>query len=68
MIKYALPLAILLGATAPAFAAEFFIVRGSDNKCKVVDVRPTDTKIVVIGDKAYVTRDEAEKQMAIVCK
>jgi hypothetical protein len=24
--------------------------------------------MVVIGDKAYVTRDEADKQMAVVCK
>ena len=29
MIKYVLPVALLIGATAPAFAAEYFIVRGS---------------------------------------
>ena len=68
MIKYALPIALLLGATAPAFAAEFYIVRGSDKKCKIVETRPTDKTVVVIGDKAYVTRDEAQKQLAVVCK
>ena len=36
--------------------------------CKVVATRPTDKTIVVIGDKAYVTRDEAEKQVKVVCK
>ena len=66
MLKYVLPLALLVGATAPAFAAEYFIVRGPDRKCQIVEKRPTDTKMVVIGDKAYVTRDEAQKQMTVV--
>ena len=68
MLKYVLPLALLVGATAPAFAAEYFIVRGPDRKCQIVEKRPTDTKMVVIGDKAFVTRDEAQKQMTVVCK
>ena len=68
MIKYVLPVALLLGATAPAFAAEFYIVRGPDKKCKIVETRPTDKTVVVIGDKAYVTRDEAQKQLTVVCK
>jgi hypothetical protein len=34
----------------------------------VVEKRPTDKTIVVIGDKAYVTRDEAEKQVKVVCR
>ena len=53
---------------APAFAAEYFVVRGPDKKCKVVETRPTDKTIVVVGDKAYVTKEEATKQMAVVCK
>ncbi|HJU31824.1 MAG TPA: hypothetical protein VJ740_10220 [Hyphomicrobiaceae bacterium] len=68
MIKYALGAALLVGATAPAFAAEFFIVRGADNKCQIVEKRPTDTKMVVVGNKAYVTRDAAQKELAMVCK
>ena len=68
MIKYALTAALLIGATAPAFAAEYFIVRGPDKKCQIVERRPTEKTMVVIGDKAYVTRDEAQKQMAVVCK
>ena len=68
MIKYILPVAILIGATAPAFAAEYYVVRGPDKKCKVVETRPTDKTMVVVGDKAYVTREEATKQLAVVCK
>jgi hypothetical protein len=68
MIKYVLPLALLVGATAPAFAAEYFIVRGPDKKCQIVEKRPTDKTMVVIGDKAYVSHDEAQKQLAVVCK
>ncbi len=68
MLKYILPAAILLGATAPAFAAEFYIVRGPDKKCKIVEARPTDKTVIVVGDKTYVTREEANKQLAVVCK
>jgi hypothetical protein len=68
MIKYVLPLVIVVSSAVPAFAADYYIVRGPDKKCKVVETRPTDTTIVVIGDKTYVSRDEAEKQLAVVCK
>jgi hypothetical protein len=68
MMKYVLALAILASGVVPAFAAEFYIVRGPDKKCKIVETRPTEKTIVVIGDKAYVSRAEAEKQLAVVCK
>jgi hypothetical protein len=69
MLKYALPIAIALGVAAPAFAqTEFFIVRGPDKKCKVVETRPKDTTVTIIGDRAYVTREEAQKQLTVVCK
>ena len=55
-------------ATAPALAAEYCVVRGPDKKCKVVETRPTDKTVVIVGDKAYVTREEATKQLAVVCK
>ncbi len=69
MLKFLVPFAALAAMTAPAFAAEFYVVRDPATKtCKVVETRPTDKTIVVIGDKAYVTRDEAEKQVKVVCK
>ena len=67
--------ATLLAATVAvaAFAtpalADFWIVReGPTGPCRIVDVRPTDTKIVIVGNKAYKVRDEAEKELAVVCK
>jgi hypothetical protein len=68
MLKYVLASSLLLGTAGAAFAAEYFIVRGPDKKCRVVEKRPTEKTVVVIGDKAYVSRDEATKQIAVVCK
>jgi len=52
----------------PAFA-DFFIVReGPTGPCRVVESRPTDTKIVVVGNKVYKERSEAEKEVTVVCK
>lgn len=68
MIKYALSVGLLIGLAGSALAAEYYIVRGPDKKCKVVEKRPVEKSIVVIGDKAYVTREEAEKQVKVVCK
>jgi hypothetical protein len=67
MKKYILALVISAGIVSPALA-DFYIVRGPDKKCKVVETRPTDKTMVVIGDKAYVTKAEAEKQVSVVCK
>jgi hypothetical protein len=68
MLKYMIAASIVIGSVAPVLAAEYFVVRGPDKKCKVVETRPTDKTVVVVGDKAYVTREEATKQMAVVCK
>jgi hypothetical protein len=68
MLKYVLPFALAMGVAAPAFAADYYIVRGPDKKCKIVEKRPTEKTVTVIGHKAYVTREEADKQMAVVCK
>jgi hypothetical protein len=68
MIKYLVTVTILIGSATAATAAECFIVRGPDKKCKVVEKRPTEKTVTVIGDRAYVSREEATKQVAVVCK
>jgi hypothetical protein len=63
-------LAALAAATfaTPAFA-DFFIVReGAAGQCRIVETRPTDSKIIVIGNKVYKTRAEAEKEITVICK
>lgn len=67
-MKKLLLVALALAVATPALAAEFYVVRGPDKKCRVVESRPTDKTIVVVGDRAYVTKDEAEKQIKVVCK
>jgi hypothetical protein len=68
MLKFMLPVALLLGFAVPASAAEYYVVRGPDKKCKVVETKPTDKTIVVMGDRAFVTREEADRQLTVVCK
>jgi hypothetical protein len=53
---------------SPALA-DFFIVReGKAGQCRIVETRPTDSKIIVVGNKVYKTRGEAEKRLTVVCK
>ena len=46
MYKYALTAALIVGCTLPAFAEKgFYIVRGPDKKCMVVETPPTETTV-----------------------
>jgi len=55
--------------TTPALA-DFWIVRDTPTaQCRIVEMRPTDPKIVIVGgNKVYKTRAEAEKELVVVCK
>ena len=66
---------LLLAATAavlfatPAAAAEYYVVQEkSSQKCKVVETRPTETTWVQVGPMAFKTRDEADRQLKVICK
>jgi hypothetical protein len=64
---------ILTGATlmafaAPALAADYYIVHGSDRHCRVVERLPEDRTIVRVGPLRFSTRDEAERQVRVVCR
>jgi hypothetical protein len=54
--------------TAPAFAADYDIVRGPDKRCKIVETRANDKIMMITGDKSYMPREEATQQMAVVRK
>ena len=63
-------LAAAIGATlfATPALAEFFIVRESVTApCRVVDARPTDGRTIVVGNKGYAVRADAEGEIARVC-
>jgi hypothetical protein len=68
--KLVLAAAAVAVFVTPALA-DFWIVRDSaTNKCMVVDKKPTDTKVVIVGGdgKIYKTRADAEKEVTVVCK
>ncbi len=67
MLRYIFAFGIVLGVATPAMAASFYVVRGLDNKCRVVEVNPVDETIFVFSGKVYVTREEAEAQIKVLC-
>jgi hypothetical protein len=68
MMKSVLVFAAIATMAAPALADEYYVVRGPDRECRVVDSRPADTTIVQIGPLAFKTRDDAERERIILCK
>ena len=54
-----------------ALAAEYYVVQErATKKCKVVETRPSasETTWVQVGPLAFKTREEADKQIAVICK
>ncbi len=68
MNKLLIAVALTGGMLATPALADFYIVREGTAPCKVVETRPTDTKITVVGNKVYKTRVEAQKEVTTVCK
>ena len=55
--------------SAGASAQEYYVVQETTTKkCKIVESRPTETTWVQVGPLAFKTRDEAEKQIKVICK
>lgn len=49
--------------------ADYYIVQErTTGKCRVVETRPAETTWIQIGPLAFKTRDEAERQVTVVCK
>jgi hypothetical protein len=67
MKKLLLAGAVLAIGATPVLA-DFYIVREGSGPCRIVETRPTDTKIVVMGNKVFKTRADADKELAVVCK
>lgn len=61
--------AAAIGAlSTPAFA-DFWVVRDSPTAdCRIVETKPSDTKVTIVGNTVYKTREEATTQMTTVCK
>ena len=51
-----------------AFADYYIIQEKTSKQCKVVETMPKETTWLQIGPLAFKTRDEADKQVTVVCK
>lgn len=68
MKKYAYGAIVLIALTTPALAQEFYIVREPDAKeCTIVETRPAAGAAVVIGDRVFTTRKDAQAQVEVLC-
>jgi hypothetical protein len=67
MLKSVLAGGLVLALVAPAFAEEYYIVRGPEKKCTVVAEKPTTTTTTVVGNTVYKSRSEAETAITKVC-
>ena len=55
--------------SSAALAAEYYVVQEKTTKeCRVVETRPTETTWIQLGPLAFKTRDEAERQVKVLCK
>jgi hypothetical protein len=64
MTRTLLTAAILISFAAPAFADQYYVVRGPDRHCTVTTTRPTEqTTITQIGPLAFETREKAEDRI-----
>lgn len=68
MKKYAYGAFALMALTTPALAQEYYIVREPDAKeCTIVETRPASGAAVVLGDRVFTTREEAQAQVEVLC-
>jgi len=68
-MKRILLAAVAVGVLSTPALADFWIVRDSPTaECRIVETKPADTKVTVVGNTVYKTRDEATKQLTTVCK
>ena len=63
-----LALGTLVALAAPAMTEEYYIVHGHDRHCRVVERIPEEREIVRVGPLSFRNRDEAERQVKIVCR
>jgi hypothetical protein len=68
MMKSLLVFGALVAMAAPAMADEYYVVRGADRECRVVESRPSDNTIVQVGPLAFQTRDDAERERTVLCR
>lgn len=68
MLKALLVAGAVVASTAPAIAQEYYVVReGDEENCEIVESRPTGS-FIQIGPVAFATREEAERELTVLCE
>jgi hypothetical protein len=69
MLRYGLAVVVFTLVGTAAARADFYVVQDSSTKkCKVVETLPTEKTWVQVGPVSFKTRDEADKQITVICK
>ena len=68
MIRLVIAAAATMMFVSVAFADYYIVQEKTSHECKVVETRPTETTWLQVGPLSFKTQDEANKQMAVVCK
>ncbi len=69
MVKAALIAAMGVSLISSAAMADYYVVQEKTTReCKVVETRPTETTWVQVGPLAFKTKDEADRQVKVICK
>jgi hypothetical protein len=69
MLKTLLLAGAALAVTSFAASADYYVVQEKSSKrCKVVESRPTETTWVQVGPMAFKSREEADRQVKVICK
>jgi hypothetical protein len=70
MTRYLLVAALLVCFSIPASAAKrYYVDREPNDRCKIVNIAPHYTRTTIRrGKRVYITREVAQRDMAIVCK
>ncbi len=67
MKRSILALGVLVSIAAPVMAGEYYIVHGKDRHCNVVERIPEGHEFIRVGPLSFGSRDEAERQVRVVC-
>ena len=67
MKRSMLTLGVFMALSAPVMAGEYYIVHGQDRHCNVVERIPESHEIIRVGPLSFSSRDEAERQVKVVC-
>ena len=68
LARFTVAATLMMMFGSSAFADYYIIQEKTTKQCKVVETKPTETTWLQVGPLAFKTKDEADKQVTVVCK